>query len=77
MKYLSIIIFSFSLMFAQTVVCDTTVVDTVSSEELFLQDISDRALLKDEKRKEFKMDMLTVAVVYLLIDKFFINKEGK
>ena len=56
---------------------DTTVVDTISAEEQFLKDISDAALLKDEKRKEFKQDLLTIAVVYLLVDKFFINKEGK
>ena len=45
----------------------------VSEAELFLQDISDKAIAKDKKRKEFKMDMLTIAVVYLIIDKLFIK----
>ena len=56
---------------------DTTVVDTISAEEQFLKDISDKAFAKDERRKELKMDLLTVAVVYLLVDKFFIKEKGK
>ena len=62
---------------------DTTVVtwgeleatweDTISAEELFLKEISDKALAKDERRKEITNDLLIIAVVYLLVDKFFIK----
>ena len=52
----------------------TEIDTTISEEEQFLKDISDEALAKDERRKKLTNDMLTVAVIYLLIDKFFINK---
>jgi len=46
---------------------------TVSAEELFLREISDKALAKEERRKEITNDFLMVAVIYLLVDKFFIK----
>jgi len=47
--------------------------DTISAEELFLQDIAEQALAKEAKRKELTNDFLMIAVIYLLIDKFFIE----
>ena len=47
-----------------------TVQDTISAEELFLREISDRALAKEEKRKVVTNRILTVLVVILLVDKF-------
>ena len=58
---------------ADTFNFNTTVVDTISAEELFLKEISDKALAKDERRKEITNDLLIIAVVYLLVDKFFIK----
>ena len=52
---------------------DTTVVDSISAEELFLKEISDKAIAKDERRKKITNDLLIVAVVYLLVDKLFIK----
>ena len=86
MKKLLIIAFLFGGIYAQDLIqpvpatnvtwANYNVADDsirVSEAELFLQDISDKAIAKDEKRKEFKMDMLTIAVVYLIIDKLFIK----
>ncbi len=51
-------------------VTDTTAVDTVSAEELFLKKISDEALAKDEKRKKIykaiKYTVITVGVIKII-----------
>jgi len=53
---------------------DTIKDTTISEEEQFLQEISDEAYAKDERRKELTNDLLIVAVIYLLIDKLITNK---
>ena len=50
-----------------------TVIDTISAEELFLKEISDKAIAKEERRDKITNDFLFVAVIYLLVDKFFIK----
>lgn len=52
---------------------DTTnvaVKDTISVEELYLKEISDKALAKEEKREKITNRVLTMLVVILLVDKF-------
>ena len=53
---------------------EVAIQDTISAEELFLQEIAKEALRKEARRKEITNDFLVVAVVYLLVDKFLINK---
>ena len=48
-------------------VTDTTAVDTVSVEELFLKKISDEALAKDEKRKKIYRKVAMTVVVYVAV----------
>ncbi len=52
---------------------DTTTVavkDSLSPEELFLKEISDKALAKEEKRKKITNKVLITLVIILLVDKF-------
>jgi len=52
---------------------DTTTVavkDSLSAEELYLKEISDKALAKEEKRKKITNRVLTTLVIILLVDKF-------
>ena len=46
---------------------DTTI---VSEAELFLKEISDKAIAKEEKREKITNKVLTMLVVILLVDKF-------
>jgi len=49
---------------------DTTAVDTISAEELFLKEISDAALAKEAKKKVITNRILVVIIAILLVDKF-------
>ena len=42
----------------------------ISKEELYLKEISDKALAKEEKREKITNRVLAVLVVILLVDKF-------
>ena len=49
---------------------DSTAVDTISAEELFLREISDAALAKEAKKKVITNRILVVIIAILLVDKF-------
>ena len=81
MKIILTILISCTLIFSQTVPVtisdiltpvaqDTTI---ISGEELFLKEISDKALAKEEKREKITNRVLVTLVVILLVDKL-INK---
>ncbi len=44
--------------------------DSLSAEVLYLKEISDKALAKEEKREKITNRVLTMLVVILLVDKF-------
>ena len=44
--------------------------DSISAEELYLKEISDKALAKEEKKEKITNRVLAVLVVILLVDKF-------
>ena len=82
MKLISAILISCFLLTGQNLVrplafppdsIEVAVQDTISADELFLQEIAKEALRKEARRKEITNDFLIVAVVYLLVDKFFIK----
>ena len=84
MKHLIIIFISCFLIFSP-LVCqeietsvvknDSTQVENVSEEELFLRDIAEKAFEKDEKRDKLEKKLLIAAVTYLLIDKYLQKKK--
>ena len=75
MKLISLLLLC-SLTFGQVVnvtIQDTiqvTVQDSISAEELFIQDIAKKAFEKEAKRQKLTNNLLIVAIVALLIDKF-------
>ena len=72
MKIFLMILISCVLTFGQVEIITATAEQdtTISEEELFLKEISDKALAKEEKREKITNRVLTMLVVILLVDKF-------
>ena len=77
MKLFLTILISCVLAFSQVVTKDSTyiynigLVDTISVEEQFLNDIAEKALEKEAKKQKLTNDILIIIIIGLLIDDFF------
>lgn len=49
---------------------DSTQTDTISVEEQFLKEISDKALAKEERKQKITKRVLIIIIAILLVDKF-------
>lgn len=78
MKIMFIVLLSSVLIFGQIIstpvdssdVVIVAVDTTISAEELFLQDIAKKALEKEANKQKLTNNLLVIAIIILLIDKF-------